>query len=632
MYLGVDYYPEHWPVALIDADLDRIKKMNGNMIRIGEFAWHLMEPEEGKFDFSFFDHVIEKAKARGIKVMFGTPTATFPAWLAKKHPEILSEDERNTKRHFGGRRQYCYNSPSYNQYAKNITQKLVAHYKDEEAVVVWQIDNEFGHEGSDYCFCDICQEGFRRFLKEKYQTIDALNEAYGTVFWGQTYNCFEEVPLPKPTITVHNPSLRLDHDRFRSKSLYGFAKGQIDVVRAAKGKHQQITHNFSGGFFTKAFDQSKIAKLLDFVSYDNYPVWGGLKEPLSPAEIAMTLSYARGLKGDAKFWIVEQLMGAQGHDVIGYLPRPNQAKLWAYQAFAQGCEHMLFFRYRGMTKGAEQFCYGIIDQDNEESRKFKEVQSFFEDIAKHEAALMTPFKSEVAIVYDYDNIRSWSIQTQSLTMSFNDEVVRVFEPFHSRNVPVDVIPSDRSFEGYKILILPVFQIMDQALVKRIESFVMDGGRVLFTFRSGLKDRNNNIHFGCKQPGLIAHLVGAHISEIESLQETVDLSFGGNLLGKGHVFRELLTPTTAKGIFSYVDSPFEKYHAFTENQFGKGCVFYLGTGGDQKVMDEVALRLLDGSHVPYTLAEKGKEVVLRGDTCFEMNHLTYQVKVSKSVGR
>lgn len=628
MYLGVDYYPEHWPKAFIDSDLDRIVKMNGNMIRIGEFAWHLMEQKEGDFDFSFFDHVIEKAKKRGIAVMFGTPTATFPAWLATKYPDILSEDNRQTKRGFGGRRQYCYNSDVYNTYAKRITRALVAHYQHEPAVVAWQIDNEFGHEGSDYCYCQQCEKAFRVYLQDTYKTIDALNEAYGTIFWGQTYNTFDEIPLPKPTITVHNPSLRLDHDRFRSESLYRFAKGQIDEVRLHKGDHQEVTHNFSGGFFEKAYDQSRIAKELDFVSYDNYPVWGGLKEPLSPAEIAMTLSYARGLKGDHQFWIVEQLMGAQGHDVIGYLPRPNQAKLWAYQAFAQGCQNMLFFRYRGMDKGAEQFCYGIIDQDNEETRKYREVQAFFSDIKAHEEALKDPLRSDVAVVYDYDNIRSWSIQTQSLTMSFNNEVVRVFEPFHSRQVPVDVIPSDRSFDGYKVIVFPVMQILDQGLVSRIEAFVQGGGQVLFTFRTGLKDRNNNIHFGCKQPGLVSHLVGAVVSEIESLQEPVDLCADGMPCGQGHVFRELLSLTTAKGHMTYADEPFKAYYAFTENQVGQGHVFYLGTGGDKVIMGDVAERMLKKADIPYEMPNKGIERVKRGALTFEMNHDTYAVKITQ----
>lgn len=256
------------------------------------------------------------------------------------------------------------------------------------------------------CYCEECQSKFLEFLKYKYKDIENLNKTYGTIFWGQTYNDFSEIPLPKPTITTHNPSLRLDWARFRSYSIKGYGKIQIDLVKQLKGNHQQITHNFFGGFFEKAYDQNALSEHLDFVSYDNYPVWGGLREPLKPGHIAMTLDYVRGLKNE-NFWIVEELMGAQGHNIIGYLPRPNQAKMWVYQAIAHGCENMLFFRWRGMTRGAEQFCFGIIDHDNEEGRKYEEVKSFMKDIDHYEDIIKSEIKSDIAILYDYDNIWSW---------------------------------------------------------------------------------------------------------------------------------------------------------------------------------------------------------------------------------
>ena len=166
MYLGVDYYPEHWNEDMLEEDLNNIVELGSNVIRIGEFAWHMMEKEEGLFDFSYFDHVINEAKKKGLKIIFGTPTATMPAWLAKKHPDVLGEFEDNTKRVFGGRRQYCFNSKTYHKYSKIIIKELANHFKDEEGIVAWQIDNEFGHEGSDLCYCDLCKKEFNEYLKE----------------------------------------------------------------------------------------------------------------------------------------------------------------------------------------------------------------------------------------------------------------------------------------------------------------------------------------------------------------------------------------------------------------------------------------------------------------------------------
>jgi beta-galactosidase len=348
MVLGVDYYPEHWPAAMLEEDIARMKAIGVNTVRIGEFAWHLMEPIEGTYDFSYFDGVVAALKAAGIAIIFGTPTATFPAWLAKRYPEIIAVSAQGIRHAFGGRRLYCYNSEVYRKKAMAITEALVAHYREEEAIIAWQADNEIGHEGSDQCYCALCKSAFRNDLATRYKNIEALNEAYGTIFWGQTYNTFEEVPMPTSTITIHNPGLMLDWARFRSASICRYADDLAQTVRRNCGTHQRVIHNLYGGYFDRAFDQAQFAASFDIVGYDHYPVWGGLKAPISPAHNTMALAYMYGLKNQP-IWVVEAIMGAQGHDYIGFMPRPNQAMMWALHALAHGSEALLFFRWRGMT-------------------------------------------------------------------------------------------------------------------------------------------------------------------------------------------------------------------------------------------------------------------------------------------
>jgi len=611
MYLGVDYYPEHWDFDLIDNDLSRMKEMGVNMVRIGEFAWHLMEPEEGKYDFSFFDSVIKKCREYDIKVMFGTPTATFPAWLASKDPELFIVDEDERRMSYGGRRQYCYNSPVYLSFSKKIVEKLVSHYQQETTIVSWQIDNEIGHENSDMCFCPQCKKAFHQFLEKKYGTIENVNTKWGTIFWGQTYNQFSEIPLPLKTITVHNPSMRLDWARFRSESLSIFTKKHIKLVKELKGSHQTVTTNLPGGFFEKWFDHNEFSRELDFVSYDNYPVWGGLKEPVTPAALSMSLDWVRGIKRE-NFWIVEELMGAQGHDIIGYLPRPNQAKTWAAHAFAHGCSNMLFFRWRGMTRGAEQNCLGIIDSNNRKTRKFNEVKDFFSDISSHQALFEEPVRADIAILYDFDNIWSWRIQRENGGFNFQNELIRLYEPFYRQNIPIDVIRYDYDLSTYKIVIVPVLKLVDPELVIKLEKFAENGGTVIMSYRAGVRDKDNNLILGETIPGPLSGLLGIEVEEVESLYlgNKVQLISNNGREGVGTTWRDMVTVTTAESIYRYNDKFYNQYSAITRNQFGKGVAYYIGCGVDNETLNLLSEDITDEIGLKGIPSKPGVEVVTR----------------------
>ena len=628
MYLGVDYYPEHWThlgEQIIDEDMARMRDAGMNMIRIGEFAWHVMEPKEQRFNFSFFDRVIEKAKQHGLSVMFGTPTATFPAWLAKAHASILSQDERGQVRSFGGRRVYCFNSPVYREYSRRIVTKLVTRYAHEPAIVAWQIDNELGHEGSDQCYCNQCHHAFQAFLREKFKhDIQALNEAYGTVFWGQTYNDFIEIPMPTTTITTHNPALRLDWAHFRSASMNAFAQIQIETVKQLRGAHQQVTHNLFGGFFNVACDQNELVKDLDFVSYDNYPVWGGLTAPIPPAQIAMTLDYIRGLK-QKNFWIVEELMGAQGHNQIGYLPRPNQAKLWAHQAMARGCEHLLFFRWRGMDRGAEQFCLGILDADNQDNRKLAEVQSFIREVAPHETALNAAIHADVAVLYDYDNIQSWAIQQQSACFDFTTEFMRLYAPFHAHNIMTDVLSIHKDFSNYKVVVMPAMQIMDAALAARLADFVAQGGTLITGFRTAIKNRNNNLHLLQQTPALIGDVLGIVVREGEALvEERVSIVGEGRCAGRhGHatVWRDMIELTSAESLYRYDDAFYQDKTCISRNVHGAGWAYVVGAGVDAEVLMGVVADVAAEQGIHHVATPDGVEFISRGAGVYDvlLNH-------------
>ncbi len=623
MLLGVDYYPEQWDTSMIDKDMDNIVELGGNVIRIAEFSWHLMEKTEGQYDFSFFDTVIAKAKEKGLKVIMGTPTATIPAWLAKKHPLILSEFEDGTKRTFGGRHVYCFNSPHMYDYSRRIIKALVSHYKDEKQIIAWQIDNEIGHEGSDVCYCQNCQRAFQKFLKEKFNgNIHKLNETYGTTFWSQEYNYFEEIPTPMKTITTHNPALRLDWERFRSKSITDFIDFQVELIKEII-PDATVMHDFPGGGLTKHVDYSRVAKPLDVVAYNNYPVWGGQKVPIEPHEIAFSLDYIRGLKGE-NFWITEAIMGAQGHDVTGFLPRPNQAKMWSYQGMARGCNSMMYFRYRGATKGAEQFCYGVIDADNQKRRKFYEVQSFFKDISKYKDSLDTPINADVAILYDYDSLSAFRIQKQSILLDPVAEMQKFFKFFYDYNIMVDIIPSSRDISKYKIVVVPQMIITDDDLNQKLYNYVNHGGKLVMTYRTAIKDRDNNLVLNKTIPLDFSELTGVTIEETESLQDYNAFPLVGsgiceNTQGYGGVFRDMLTVNGAEVLYHYNDQFYTEYASITRKTTGTGTTYYIGCTPDENTLNTVLELVLGETDIQKVESPSGVEVVQRGNIKMIINH-------------
>lgn len=632
MWLGVDYYPEQWDISLLDEDLDTIKELGCNTIRIAEFSWHLMEKKEGEYDFSFFDNVIAHAKEKGLHIIMGTPTATIPAWLAKKEPSILSAFEGGKKRSFGGRHVFCFSSPVMYEYSEKIIRKLVSHYKDEKAIVAWQIDNEIGHEGSDVCYCQQCQRGFQRYLQKKFDgDIDRLNDIYGTTFWSQEYNHFDEIPTPMETITTHNPSLRLDWERFRSELIVSYMNFQVDLIKEIK-PDAVVIHDFPGGGMGKHVDYARISEKIDKVAYNNYPVWGGQREPIAPHSIGFALDYMRGMK-QQNFWITEAIMGAQGHDVTGYSPRPNQAKMWSYQGFAHGCESMMYFRYRGATKGAEQFCYGVLDADNVKRRKFYEVQSFFRDISRYEEAMQAPIKSDVAILYDYDSLAAFRIQKQSILLDPQTEMEKFYKTFYDVNVPVDIIDQKTDFSGYKVIILSQMMIQTPALTKRVQDFVRNGNTAVLTYRTAVKDIHNNLTFGQLLPVGYSDFAGVTVVETESLQEGQNFPVLGKGVmdqktGVGGIFRDFLEVKDAEVLYTYGDEFYQDFAAITRKKQGDGMIYYIGCALEEETTKTIMHRIMKDNAIVMQPSEEGVEICYRGEgknrIRMVMNHNGYCV--------
>ncbi|RAM59389.1 beta-galactosidase, partial [Mesotoga sp. SC_4PWA21] len=298
-WFGAAYYPEHWPRERWKEDVKVMREMGMNVVRIGEFSWSIVERERGKIDFSVLDEVIDLLDSEGIKVIMGTPTCTPPPWLIKEFPEILQRDVNGLLIASGSRRHYCFNSTIYRKETARIVEAFADHFGRDPRIVAWQIDNEYGCHNSTVCYCENCATSFRHWLKRKYGSIENLNRAWGTVFWSQTFNKWEEIDPPRRTLTSPNPSLVLDYRRFSSDSAINYHNLQREIIEPKS--EAPITHNLMVNF--TEIDYKKLSDSIDFVSWDNY-----IAEDYDPDLQALNHDLMRSLK-KKPFLVMEQQPG-----------------------------------------------------------------------------------------------------------------------------------------------------------------------------------------------------------------------------------------------------------------------------------------------------------------------------------
>ena len=590
LIFGVDYYPEHWEQSRWRQDFKRMKSMGFTAVRLMEFAWVLLEPEEGVFDFSLFDEAISIAENEGLKMVLGTPTATFPIWLFEKNPGIVQLHPSGILKDFGNRRQACLNAPVYLEAVERIVSAIAEHFGENPNIIGWQIDNEVGHEGSDRCICENCRREWHRWLEQKYLRIDDLNRAWGTVFWSTTYARFDQVPVPGVQAgTAQNPVLQLDYDRFCSDSAAKFVRMQSDLLRERIRPEQWLTTNLYPTPHNPIIDMEELLAPLDLASYDNYPVWGDQDEPMPYFAVSYILSYIRGLKPERRFSIMEQFTGIQGHACLGYLPPPQQVQLWTNQAIAHGADNIFYFRWRTARFGQEQLCYGLHTPDDQ---PIAATQSLVENIQKNGSSfarfVQEPVPAEACLLYDKDNARLLKEQYLSqgmvlkpspyMQIGYDVEMIRAYSPFSVFNVNADVRSvSGVELDKYRLISLPLYQMVDPGFVRELERWVEKGGHLILGWRSGVRDLNN---YAVEEPlpGLFTELAGIRVTGFESLNTNEIPIRLGLIPAKGGVWADLIALKSAKSLGCYSDKNKHYYGVpcVTMNHYGHGVVYYLGT--------------------------------------------------------
>jgi beta-galactosidase len=575
MHVGVDYYPEHWPRERWETDADLMQEAGFNVVRLAEFAWAQMEPAEGRYEFDWLAEALELLGARGIRSLLCTPTATMPAWVARRYPEALVMQPEGHRTVWGVRKNNCFSNPDYRRLSRAITRAMAERFADSEHVIGWQTDNEFGGAIRGQCHCPDCREAFRAWLRERHGSLAALNEHWGTHFWSQTYGAWEEIQ-PPPDDWAYNPGLTLDWKRFYTELNVRFQREQIEILRELCPDHF-VTHNLMG--LATALDYHRLAEDLDHVSWDNYPVMGARAIPYDAAAAADLM---RGTKGRT-FWIMEQTAGPGGWNAMGRNPRPGEIRLVAYQQLAHGCDGQVWFRWRTCTTGREQYWHGLLGHDGKPGRRYREAARTageYRRLAPHLAGSTVP--AEAAILWDYETI--WALQIQP-GFPGNDwlEAMRRYQrALFRRGLNVDLVPPDRDLSAYRLVVAPQLFLLPDERAGRLSDFVAGGGVLLGELRTGVKDEHNRCH-PRTLPGLLGECLGLRIPEYGTLhtgegEETVSVAgrppFPGRWTAAG--FAEWVQPDGAEVLAGYEPWYLEPYAALTRHRHGEGVAYFTGT--------------------------------------------------------
>lgn len=585
LHFGVDYYPEHWPKERWETDVKLMKEMGIQMVRLAEFSWHKMEPEENKYDFSWLDEAIDLLGKQGIYVILGTPTAAPPAWLTCKYPQILPVDRDGNRKHFGGRHHTCHSNLKYREKVTGIVTEMAKHFKDNPYVIGWQIDNELGNSHENLCFCDSCATHFRKWLKNKYETIEALNQGWGTAFWSQEYNSFEEISAPKTTVAGENPSVMLDWKLFCSDLIVDFLHMQVSIIRSYCPGHF-VTHNYMG--FANKVNYYNLGKELDFVCQDQYPLLLPENGERDSYLAAADLDVVRGYK-DKCFWIMEQQSGACGWSTIGRGPKPGQLSLWAIQSIAHGADAVIFFRWRTCAIGTEQFWHGILPHSGKPGKRYQELK----DMIKEMGSIMEEIQgsmppSKAAIVFSFKQNYALDIQPQNVSMSYKDQVQKYYRGFYEKNIPVDFISEDSDFNKYKLIVAPIQYLMTPELENKYIAYVKEGGHLILTMRSGVKDANNLCMTERMLPGRLEELVGIEVEDYEGLKNDQIRISWEECEYQADMWSDILriTGKEVKSLAVYASEYYQGTPCITENTYGKGKAYYIATSIDEPCMERL----------------------------------------------
>ena len=612
--LGVCWYPEQWPRERWGTDARGMAAMGLSRVRIGEFAWSRLEPEPGRFDWEWLDSAVELLAGAGLGVILGTPTATPPKWLVDRDPDMVAVDAEGRPRRFGSRRHYDFSSDRYRAECARIVEAVAGRYGEHPAVVAWQTDNEYGCHDTTISYSDNAVRRFRLWLRDRYGAVETLNEAWGAVFWSQSYRSFDEVDAPNLTVTEANPSHRLDWNRFASDEVVSFNRLQVDILRRLS-PGRDIVHNFMG-FYTE-FDHFAVGRDLDVATWDSYPLgfleqfWFSPEEKQRhlrqghPDIAAFHHDLYRGC-GRGRMWVLEQQPGPVNWAAYNPAPLPGMVRAWTWEAVAHGAELVSYFRWRQAPFAQEQMHTGLHLPDGSEDVGAEEARQVAAELATL-GPLLPSAQAPVALIFSYEADWLQQIQPQGRSWRWLKLAFEWYSALRQLGLDVDIVPPDAPLDGYRLVVAPSLPIIEDQLVNRLAAL---DAPVLLGPRSGSKTRDVHIP-AALPPGPLQRLLPLKVVRVESLRPDVWLSVTvGDAAHPAHAWRE------------EVRSELEPLARFDDGGgawWRHGRVDYLATWPGGALLSRVLTDVAERAGLGPSPLPEGVRTRRRGDLTFAVNY-------------
>lgn len=625
MILGCDYNPEQWDRAVWDEDIALMGELGITLVAINVFGWAQINPAKGVWDFAALDEIVDLLHEAGIRVNLGTATASTPAWLTTRHPEMLPVTMDGTRRHPGGRQAFCPSSPVYRGYALTLAQRVAERYGRHPAVALWHVSNELGCHNA-LCYCDASARAFRGWLRDRYESIGRLNEAWGTAFWSQRYGDWEEILPPLSTLSTRNPAHVVDFHRFSSDVLLDQFRAEAEVIR--RHSDRPVTTNLMNAAHVQNMDYWSWARDLDVIANDHY-LDHRLEDPTT--ELAFAADLTRGLAGGQPWMLMEMSAGAVNWQPVNLAKTQGQLLRNAVTHVARGSDAICFFQWRASVRGSEKFHSALLPHAGTDSTTWKEARELSRILGALSDVVGSTVHADVAIVFSWQSW--WAADGENLPseeVRYLDQVHSAYRALRAAGVTVDVVAPGADLSGYRLVVVPALYSLRAEEAAVLQAFVAQGGHALVTFFSGIVDEEQTVVTG-GYPGLLRDMLGVRMDEFSPLapQDRVRLASGRT----ASVWSERGRVTTADVIDTFSDGPAASSPAITRNRFEAGVAWYIATRFDQAdlngiireaVLDAGVVPLADGADdldVTRRIAADGTSFV------FAINHCDHDVELA-----